>query len=435
MKKLFQQHIEQALTNTYNILEKLKIDSLLIASGSLDYFFLDDQPKSFRPNPHFLYFCPDMNPGHFIHLKNNSEKPNLYFYMPDDFWHEVSSLKGDFWEDSFNINVIRDPKDVWSLIKITGDNNFIISESHSHVIENGFKPATDNLLNFLNWNRCSKSDYEIECMREANKKASYGHIAAKAAFFEGKNELDIYHSYLLSSNQREADLPYGNIIALDKNTAILHYQAPKNGPSGKTFLIDAGARYNGYCSDITRTYCSQDTPQEFKDLLALIDKAQKEQCAALCPGKSYVDIHRMAYESVSEALINIGVIECSKEQSLELDIPFAFFPHGVGHPIGLQVHDVTGKQISGSGQVAEQPKKFPYLRTLRTIQVNDALTIEPGVYFIPLLLQKLKEDHNKSKCLNWDKIEKLIPFGGIRIEDDVIVRANGIENLTRPFLP
>ncbi len=433
MKKLFQEHLNQALSNTKKILEERGIDSLLIESGSQDYYFLDDQAKPFRPNPHFLYFCPDMGYGHRVQIFAHHEKPSLYFYIPKDFWHEVSSLNDVFWDDFFDINVISDPKEAWGLIK-SGKNDVVISDSPEVAMENGFKKADSSLLHALNWNRASKTEYEIESMRKANEIAAKGHKAAKEAFFQGKNEFEIFTAYLLASGQRETDLPYGNIVALDKNSAILHYQTPKKGTKGKTFLIDAGARFNGYCSDITRSYFTEDVPQEFKDLNSSIENAQKQQIAALKPGKSYVDIHKMAYESISQTLIDIGVIKCSQEESLELKIPFQFFPHGIGHPIGIQVHDVSGKQFNRSGETVEQPKDFPFLRTIRDIQENDALTIEPGGYFIPLLLKELKEDSSRAKHINWSLVEKLQPYGGVRIEDDVIVRKDGVENLTRSFL-
>ena len=87
-------------------MEEEGIFRLLIESGQLDYQFLDDQPKNFKANPFFLYLCPEDSPGHLIDLQLGEEKPTLYFYQPNDFWHEVSTLEGAYWEDSFNIKIV-----------------------------------------------------------------------------------------------------------------------------------------------------------------------------------------------------------------------------------------------------------------------------------------------------------------------------------------
>lgn len=434
MKELFKAHLHYRLSQISKIMHDQKVDDLYIESGFPHYYFLDDNPTFFKPNPHFSFLCPATGQGHLLKIEADDSKPTLYFCRPDDFWHEVSELKNDFWEEAFNIEVHPSLESSWQGQTTQSQNRYIISPTPELAIKHGCKVAPHELISALHWLRVEKTEYEQECIKEANKIASLGHIKAKELFLDGASEADIYMQYLLATSQRESEIPYNSIVAFDKATAILHYQNPKKGGSGQTFLIDAGARHNFYCSDITRTHCSEKAHPVFKAIVAELDKKQQTLCSMVKPNSSYVDIHRSAYEMVADMLIDLDLFSGSKEECLDFKVPFHFFPHGIGHPLGLQVHDVAGKQINSKGDLAQQPEDFPYLRTLRDIYENDVLTIEPGFYFIPLLLQELKNNNRVNKMINWDMIDQLIPFGGVRIEDNVVAKQNGPENLTRLFL-
>jgi Xaa-Pro dipeptidase len=115
---------------------------------------------------------------------------------------------------------------------------------------------------------------------------------------------------------------------------------------------------------------------------------------------------------------------------VEKSISSAFFPHGVGHYIGLQVHDVAGFMADRSGTTIPKPQGHPYLRLTRVVEPAHAFTVEPGMYFIEPLLADLEKSAN-SKFINWPKVDEFRRFGGIRIEDDVVVTTSGHENLTR----
>jgi len=120
----------------------------------------------------------------------------------------------------------------------------------------------------------------------------------------------------------------------------------------------------------------------------------------------------------------------SEEAMVENDLTGPFMPHGIGHPLGLQVHDVAGFMQDDTGTHLAAPSKYPYLRCTRILEPRMVLTIEPGIYFIESLLAPWREGQF-SKHFNWEKIDALKPFGGIRIEDNVVVHENGIENMTR----
>ena len=121
-----------------------------------------------------------------------------------------------------------------------------------------------------------------------------------------------------------------------------------------------------------------------------------------------------------------GEVESLGEQG----ITSVFFPHGLGHMLGLQVHDMGGYLHDERGTHISAPDAHPFLRCTRTLAVNQVLTIEPGIYIIDSLLDGLKQDKRQAQ-INWDTIDQLRPFGGIRIEDNVIVHADRNENMTR----
>jgi Xaa-Pro dipeptidase len=147
-------------------------------------------------------------------------------------------------------------------------------------------------------------------------------------------------------------------------------------------------------------------------------------------GQSYPQLHDHAHHVLAGILHGQGFIRMSAESAVESGVSTAFFPHGLGHPIGLQVHDVAGFQKDESGGAIARPAAHPYLRFTRTLQPRMVVTIEPGIYFIDLLLAQLK-DSPQSKDINWDKVDHFRRFGGIRIEDDVVCTTGDPENLTR----
>jgi len=130
----------------------------------------------------------------------------------------------------------------------------------------------------------------------------------------------------------------------------------------------------------------------------------------------------------------LGVLRISAEDALERRVSHTFFPHGLGHQLGLQVHDVGGNLRGPRGPRQDPPSAYPHLRNLRELSAGQVVTIEPGVYFIPMLLRALRASPH-AEVVDWDVVDVLIPCGGIRIEDDVHVTGDGPEDLSRPFVP
>ena len=173
---------------------------------------------------------------------------------------------------------------------------------------------------------------------------------------------------------------------------MLHYtelgtQAPAEI---RSFLIDAGGSYGGYASDITRTY-AHDTAGEFQALIDAVDAAQLAMCDQVRAGTDYKRIHLDAHLALAGILKDFGISKLSPEAALETGVSNVFFPHGIGHGIGLQVHDVAGFAESDRGGTIAKPEGHPYLRTTRVLEPGMVVTIEPGIYFVDLLLDGLRK--------------------------------------------
>jgi Xaa-Pro dipeptidase len=259
-----------------------------------------------------------------------------------------------------------------------------------------------------------------------------GHKAAEAAFRAGASEFGIHMAYCSAVGQDSNELPYGNIVALNEHAAVLHYtELGRVAPQPlRSFLIDAGASAHGYASDITRTYAAAGH-DEFQALIDAIDAAQRKMCAAVRNGFDYKQLHVDAHLSLMGILKDFGVINVSPEAALATGVSAAFFPHGIGHLIGAQVHDVAGFAAGDHGGRVERPAGHPYLRMTRVLAPGMVVTIEPGLYFIDMLLDEVKQAGNAAS-VNWERVDFFRPYGGIRIEDEVLCTEGEADNLTRP---
>lgn len=172
----------------------------------------------------------------------------------------------------------------------------------------------------------------------------------------------------------------------------------------------------------------------FEGLASAVNALQLRLCAMVKASDSYVAIHLAAHREIGQALIDHGVLRCTLDEAIEKRYTSVFFPHGVGHHLGIQVHDIGGHQKSREGGVLPPPEAHPYLRNTRVMEVNHVFTIEPGIYFVGMLLEPHREGASRA-AFDWDVIDALMPFGGIRVEDNVVVTESGHRNLTREVLP
>ncbi|GAA0818268.1 Xaa-Pro dipeptidase [Colwellia asteriadis] len=424
-------HIAQLQKTSKAALTRENLEGVVIHSGQEIKAFLDDNSYPFRVNPHFKYWLPLLDIPNSWLIINGEDKPTLIYYQPVDFWHKVTPLTDDYWNEFFTIKILTKASEVDKLLPYD-KKGFAYIGSHIEVAKAlGFETINpEPLLNFFHYHRAYKSSYEHECLRQSNILAVTAHKAARDAFLQGKSEFEIQQAYLTSIGYSTNDTPYGNIVALNENCSILHYMtldkvAP---PAHRSFLIDAGANFNGYAADITRTYSFKQ--DQFAELIARMDKLMLNAVDGLKPGVSYADLHVDTHRAIGGVLNEFGLINVDANTAVESGIISTFFPHGLGHHLGLQVHDVGGFMADERGTHVSSPEAHPFLRTSRVIESGQVFTIEPGLYFIDSLLGDLKASKNSDQ-INWQKVDEMRPFGGIRIEDNIIVHQSHNENMTR----
>lgn len=207
---------------------------------------------------------------------------------------------------------------------------------------------------------------------------------------------------------------------------------------GALLLVDMGAEIAaGYASDITRAWPVSGTfsPQQ-KDIYELVLASQLKAIEAIKPGLSYREVHLLAAEVIVEGLIGLGLMKDDPQEAVAAGAHALFFPHGLGHMMGLDVHDMEDLgDVVGYGSGAERSEQFGlnFLRLSRELEAGYVVTVEPGVYFIPALIDMWRKEKRHEAFIAYDAVEAFRSFGGIRIEDDVLVTKSGSRVLGPPI--
>lgn len=430
LSSLYDNHLRVLRNRTDAALGASGYESLAIYAGRAPMQFLDDTPYPFKVNPHFKAWVPLLDGAECWIAYEPGKTPRLVFLQPNDYWHKPPAIPDDYWSAHFAIEVIREPAQAKAHLAQLPRCAFI-GELPAEFSDWGFAATNPaQLLERLHYTRAVKTPYELQCMRVASDRGVRGHKAAEAAFRAGASEYAIHMAYVQATGLTETALPYSNIVALNTNAAVLHYQHQETTPPAqlRSFLIDAGAQFAGYASDITRTYSHEH--DEFESLIEGMHGLQLKLCAQVRPGVDYADIHLSAHRQIAALLRDSGVITMSADDAVTSGLSGVFFPHGVGHLLGLQVHDVSGFSVSAEGKRKGRPDGHPNLRLTRTLEPGFVVTIEPGLYFIDALLDAARQSAHAGH-INWRQVESFRPCGGIRIEDDVACTDGEPENLTR----
>lgn len=430
LTRLYPSHLESVKKRFDMALAAAGFDAVAVFAGALHTLFLDDMDYPFRVNPHFKNWLPLTQAHDSFVAYVPGHKPVLVYYQPEDYWYLPPEPPSGYWVEHFDIRIIKRPEDAPGALPIARRCVFL-GEWQERFKNWGFADVNpEAMLNPLNYTRAVKTEYELECMRRANVLSAKGHRAAEQAFRAGASEFEIHSAFCAASGQSDNQLPYGAIIALNEHAATLHYQHWNHDKSAKrhAFLIDAGAQVNGYASDVTRSYSAQ--ADEFQSLIDELDTVQQTLARKVKPELDFKALHIEAHHAISRLLHNFDFIRLPPDEIVAKGISSIFLPHGLGHLLGLQTHDVGGFMASPRGNTIPQPPGHPYLRITRVLKKNFVVTIEPGLYFIPSLLERLHQG-GYSGHVNWPKVDAFRKYGGIRIEDNVVARAGGPENLTR----
>lgn len=435
---LYREHVETLAKRYTEAIELAAsdghvIEAVLLHSGSETVYFSDDQHVPFVANAHFRQWAPVNRPDQMV-LFEPSRRPVYFQVVPADFWYDQTICREDWWAECFDVVELSAPEQVLDRlpakrrIAFLGENTaFASSIGLPSTLQN-----EDRFVASLAYFRSLKTAYEVGRVREANRVALGGHDAARAAFDAGASEWEIHMEYLRACGYEDCDLPFPNIIALDEKSAILHYQNKRRGTgrTSRVLLIDAGARSSVLCSDITRTHVRTGAHPVFEALWEGMAQVQREMVAAVRAATAFPDLQFETHRKILNLLRQTDVYVGSAEEAEAQKISRLFFPHGLGHLLGIQVHDVGGRVGNVMGEIVPPPADFPNIRLTRVLEAGMVITIEPGIYFIPALLDP-ERSSEKGRLLDWKLIDGLLPLGGIRIEDDVLVTTEGRENLTR----
>lgn len=427
----YAEHVAELMARHDRALATVGADHVVIFSGAPKTRFLDDSAYPFTANPHFVGWLPLTDTPHCYIVHTPGDTPLLIYFQARDYWHTPPADPDGFWTGEFDVRVVHDPGEIARHLPENRKNCVLIGEideqAHAFGIQRVNPPAIMNLLHYA---RTRKTAYELDCLRAASLRGARGHRAAVCAFRAGKSEYDIHIEYCRAVRHTEEELPYHNIIALNANAAVLHYQhRSRDVPVAlHSFLIDAGAAVNGYASDITRTYAHEDG--EFAALVECMDALQQELATAVREDVEFVELHLAAHRGTARLLKEFELAAGSEEALVESGVTSAFYPHGLGHFLGLQVHDVGGFMADENGTTVDPPDGHPFLRLTRTLQADQVLTIEPGLYAIDILQREL-EGTPAAAMVNRERVAWLRRYGGVRIEDNVRVLQDGCENMTR----
>jgi Xaa-Pro dipeptidase len=436
-QSLYAAHVAEIQSRCEAALEAENLSAVLVHSGSPIRSFLDDYEYAFRPNPHFLYWLPLTRHADSALLIVPGERPRLFYFQPDDYWYLPPADPEAWWAGHFDIEVARTAEGWREALerRLTGASfglGDMAAIGDAPSLAAHFPPFALNpqgLVDRLHVARTRKTPYEVACMDRAARLAARAHVAAEQAFRAGESEFAIHLAYLAACEHTDSELPYNNIVALNDHGAVLHYQArERTAPAERhSFLLDAGCTVNAYASDITRTYAHE--AGEFADLVTAMDEVQQGLTRRVRAGVDYKQLHLEAHHAIAGVLEAAGVIRVAADTAVESGLSAVFYPHGLGHFLGLQTHDVAGL-MNNRGRPIPRPEGHPALRLTRVLEADNVLTIEPGLYFIDSLLQRWREERDAS-MIDWDRVAALSPCGGIRIEDNVVVTEDGCDNLTR----
>lgn len=419
-------HVARLQEGYERVLASHRLDAIVLGSGAAAARSpFDDQYWPLLPTPAFAHWVPLAEPDAFLVIRAG-QRPRLLRTRVDDFWEAAPRAEDDHFWDAFEL-----------LEELPGHLERHLPTRNAVTIRRDAPldgdPRRAQLLEDLDALRTRKSEYEVACLCRATERAAAGHLRAAELFAAGDpSELSLHLAYLEASAQDDSATPYKNIVALGAHAAVLHYvsyEARAPGRADQSLLVDAGAKVLGYGSDITRTHARGQGPaaRRFAELIAAMDRLQRTICAEISIGLEYEALHDRSHQLLAELLLAVGLCRGSADELVARGVTRRFYPHGLGHSLGITVHDV------GMRPRAPRPDNA-FLRTTTTIEPDQVFTIEPGLYFIPQLLERARAE--SAELIDWAAVDELRPFGGIRIEDNLAIGAGGaaIRNLTRETL-
>jgi Xaa-Pro dipeptidase len=441
LDRLYLDHVADLERRYAAVMEERGLDALVIHSGSpAKRSVFDDQYWPLRPVPHWQHWLPLAEADCALVVRPGA-RATVLRKVVHDFWEKTPEPESRAFEDAFDVRRFHEVAEARRLVAQlagSGTDRLAVVGDGPGLAAWVVEPASANdagVVAALDALRVTKTPYEVACLVEANRRARAGHEALREAFRDGDvSELDLHLTYLRATAQDDWETPYKNIVALGPHAATLHhvsYGRLAAKREAESLLVDAGATCRGYCADVTRTWLKGRgaAASAFEQVILGVEGMQQRLCSAVRIGMRYEDLHDEAHRQAAVILRETGIATTSPEETVARGVTRAFFPHGLGHSLGLQTHDV--------GCATRAPRaENPFLRNTTDVAVGQVFTIEPGIYFIPDLLEPLRAAP-QGAGVDWALVDALAPLGGVRIEDDVQIAGGAalLRNLTREHLP
>lgn len=393
----------------------------------------------FRASSHFLYFAGLNRENAAIRLENSS----LELFMDDPpssntLWHGETPKREEIAETigadaAYPFAKLRLSTYKTATIPVQ---DIVTRQQQDKWLQRkaSLKGIDLKLAQAIAWLRLAHDDAALTEIRQAAQVTVKAHLAGIEATKSAQKEAEVraaMEQVILANNMTCA---YSSIVTV--RGEVLHNNRYDNKLSpGDLLLADVGAETaNGWAADVTRTWAvsGKFSPTQ-KDIYDLVLAAHDACIAAICPGVEYQEIHLLAASVIAQGLVDLGILRGNPEDLVAMDAHALFLPHGVGHLLGLDVHDMEDLgDIAGYETGRNRSDRFGlcYLRLNRPLRPNMVVTIEPGFYQVPAILNNSETRTKYKDVVNWQQLDKFADVRGIRIEDDVLVTATGSEVLT-----
>lgn len=404
-----------------------------VLGESLELYQYCDQTKPLRQNRYFFYLSGVAIAG--SHVLYDSQRDSLTLYLPevdedDIMWSGLPLLPLQA-QQKFDVDGVKFAGELAADLKALGTKVYTtdINANNRHVA--AYLDTHDSFFFALDELRMIKDEFELGLMRHAAKLTDNCHLAVMQATPIERNETHIHAEFMYHAlRQGSKHQLYDPICCSGENCSTLHYV--KNDDeiedSKRLVLIDAGCEWECYASDVTRCFpINGDWTKEHLEIYRAVLRMQRETIAMIKPGAHWEDLHFHAHRVLIEEFLLLGIfkLQYSVDELFAARASERFFPHGLGHLLGMDTHDVGGRP-----NYADADPLLRNLRLRRQLQPGMVLTDEPGIYFSPFLLDdKLKGD--LAQYVDRSVLDKYWYIGGVRIEDDLLVTKDGYENLTK----
>lgn len=411
------------VVEVYEALFKQKVTfDIYVAGEKTRLWPYSDQDVKFRQNRYFNYFtgAHDQKDCSVVYY-TSEDKLVLYLPAVDEEGIMWSGLPLSI-DDAKALYDVDDVKFITELC--------LRNETHAIEADTDFETLkVDNRLkDAIDEARAVKDEYEIKLIKRANEISDKCHLAVMSALPIETNERHLHAEFAYHAiRQGSKNEAYDPICCSGTNAGTLHYV--KNDEEMKNrllVLLDAGAEHECYASDITRCFpISGKWSKESREIYDIVKEMQTETMIRIKPGVQWSELHLLAHKILIEGFLRLGIFKSgsSPTKIFQSGISAAFFPHGLGHMIGMDTHDTAGHATS-----QDPDPKLRYLRIGRALEEGFVVTVEPGCYFNDFLIENIGEEGKH--FVDFDVLEKYKSVGGVRIEDDVLVNRSGFENLT-----